>query len=135
MGPALALMIQYKTIDHLTPGLTGRCTMDEGAQTVEIQPTKVQKSQSSGGTRSFPTGEVTRPTRVLKYSYWGRINAKNIQKILSPSDRGASMFQRGGYNPLAPPIFFFFFHFFSRSLPSHPSSLIFIWSFSFLSTS
>ena len=54
--------------------------MDEGAQTVEIQPTKVQKSQSSGGTRSFPSGEVTRPTRVLKYSYWGRINAKNIQK-------------------------------------------------------
>ena len=34
-----------------------------------------------GGARNFPTGELTLPTRGLKYGFQGTINAKNLRKI------------------------------------------------------
>ena len=46
-----------------------------------------------GGARNFQTGGLTLPTRGLKYSFQGIVNAKNLrQDSFSPSDGGANMF-------------------------------------------
>ena len=42
-----------------------------------------------GGTRNFPTGGLTLPTRGLKYGFQGTVNAKILRKNrFSPSDGG-----------------------------------------------
>ena len=61
---------------------------------------------SQGWHQVFSNGGLTLSMRGLKYGFQGTINAKNIQKSLSPSDKGASMPQRMAIAPLAlvPPV-------------------------------
>ena len=45
--------------------------------------------RNRGGTRTFPTGGLTLPTRGTKYGFQGTVNAKNLrQTSFSPSDGG-----------------------------------------------
>ena len=51
---------------------------------------------------NFPMGELTHPTRGLKYDFQGTIKAKNLRKNhFSPSDRGLAC-SDGGYSPIPP---------------------------------
>ena len=52
--------------------------------------------QNRGGTKNFPTGGLTLPTRGLKHCFQGIVNAKNLRKTsFSPSDGGIACSDRG----------------------------------------
>ena len=49
-----------------------------------------------GGSRNFPTGGLTLPTRGLKYGFQAMVNAKSLQQnSFSPSDGGLACSNRG----------------------------------------
>ena len=53
-------------------------------------------SYTQGWRQEFSDGELTLPTRGLKYGFQGTINAKNLRKNrVSPSDGGLAGSDRG----------------------------------------
>ena len=55
----------------------------------KIRFTFAKEGKFRGGTRTFPTGGLTLPTRELKCDFQCTINAKNLRKnSFSPTDGG-----------------------------------------------
>ena len=56
----------------------------------------LSSKRARGGTRNFPTGGLTLPTRELKYGFQGTVKAKNLRKEkLSTFRRGLACYDGG----------------------------------------